>query len=219
MRRPHELVNGKIYHVMNKSIAGFTIFHSQADYNRMLDMIRFFSYEGPLPKFSKFRSKKGVQQHGFAAYAMREIQNQKLVDIISYCLMPTHIHLALRQNLEGGISTYMGNLLNTYARYFNIKRKRQGRLWMGPFKNVEVVSDEQLLHLTRYHHLNPSTAGLVKRPENWVFSSYNEYLKPATVDFPLCKFDDLLNIEPKEYQALTNDQKDFQRELAKIKHL
>jgi hypothetical protein len=32
-----------------------------------------------------------------------------------------------------------------------------------------------LVHLTRYIHLNPVKAGLVKHPGEWEFSSYREY--------------------------------------------
>lgn len=35
-----------------------------------------------------------------------------------------------------------------------------------------------LLHVTRYIHLNPVGAGLVRRPEEWRWSSYRAYLDP-----------------------------------------
>jgi putative transposase len=79
--------------------------------------------------------------------------------------MPTHIHLVLRQLKDGGISKFMSNILNSYSRYFNIKHNRKGPLWEGRFRKVLVGSDEQLLHLTRYVHLNPVTACLVDKPK------------------------------------------------------
>ena len=36
--------------------------------------------------------------------------------------------------------------------------------------------NEHLLHLSRYIHLNPVRAGLVRRPEDWPYSSYREYI-------------------------------------------
>ena len=70
----------------------------------------------------------------------------------------------------------MRRLLNSYTRYFNEKIKRKGPLWEGRFKKVLVNSDEQLLHLTRYVHLNPVSAGIVEKPEDWPCSSYREYI-------------------------------------------
>lgn len=214
------LATGEIYHVMSKSIEGYTIFHNKFDYERMLDMLRFFLYEGPLPKFSQFRARAGVQSQGFAKYANHFfIDYKKKVDIISFCLMPTHLHLVLRQCLDEGISKYMGDLLNTYTRYFNVKRKRHGPLWTGRFKSVHVSTDEQLLHLTRYVHLNPSTAGIVKKPDSWQFSSYEEFIRSDAMEFPLCSYEALFDMTPKKYASFVLDHAAYQKELAIIKHL
>ena len=51
------------------------------------------------------------------------------------------------------------------------------RSYWNRFKAVKVESDDQLLHLTRYLHLNPVTAYLVDKPEDWQASSYKEYLQ------------------------------------------
>ena len=132
--------------------------------------------------------------------------------------MPTHIHLLLKQLIDNGISRYMKNLLDSYSKYFNIKHKRKGPLWESRFKNVLVKTDEQLLHLTRYLHLNPVTAYLVNSPEDWDYSSYGQYLD-SKIDYPFCDFSDVLKINPEEYEKFVNDRIDYQRSLAKIKEL
>jgi putative transposase len=147
------------------------------------------------------------------------MQNERLVDIIAFCIMPTHVHFALRQLTEGGISMYMGNVLNSYARYFNIKYRRKGPLYEGRFKSVLVESNEQLYHLTRYIHLNPVTAGLADKPEEWKASSYNEYTSRIEKSEKTCKFDDLLNIDPHSYNEFVMMRKDYQKELSRIKGL
>jgi len=108
------------------------------------------------------------------------IEKEKVIHIIAYCLMPTHIHMLLEEVKEDGISIFTNNVLNSYTRYFNTKHKRKGPLWEGPSKKVTIKSDDQLLHLTRYIHLNPVTAYLCNKPEEWPYSSYNEYIKPNT---------------------------------------
>jgi len=104
-------------------------------------------------------------------------QNSDLfVKIISYCIMPTHYHLLLEQVKDGGTEKFISKILNSYAKYFNLRHKRSGPLWSSRFKSVGVDDNEQLLHLTRYIHLNPTSAGYVSMPEDWQYSSYVEYI-------------------------------------------
>ena len=141
----------------------------------------------------------------------------QMVEIIGYCLMPTHVHFILSQKIDKGISLFMNKILNSYSKYFNNKIKRRGPLWESRFKKVLVESDEQLLHLTRYVHLNPATAGLVKTPEVWKYSSYNEYLDRTKEK--ICNYSELLDIKANEYKEFVEAQIDHQKELAHIKHL
>ena len=78
------------------------------------------------------------------------------MEIICYCLMPNHLHLLLRQLMDGGISKFMSNFANSYTRYFNTKSKRKGPVFEGKFKAKRIETDEQLLHLSRHIHLNSS---------------------------------------------------------------
>jgi putative transposase len=113
----------------------------------------------------------------------------------------------------------MNRVLNGYTRYFNAKHHRKGPLWTGRFKRVLVETDERLIHLTRYIHLNPVTAYLVDKPELWQFSSYREYLIREPMKEKVCEFKHLLEISPNEYKKFVDDQISYQRELAAIKDL
>jgi putative transposase len=205
---------------MNKSIAGFKIFNTPEDYQRMLRILEYFSVAGPLPKFSYFLGRSQEIGKTFESYLDQCFPKPKrLVKIIAYCLMPTHMHLILMPLQTQGIAQMMSNILNSYARYFNTRHKRQGRLWTGPFKNVPVETDEQLWHLTRYVHLNPVTAHLVDRSEDWPHSSYQEYIAPSKAKRLICQYDDVLNIKPRRYRTFVEDQINYQRQLAEIKSL
>lgn len=217
--RKNPLVNGKVYHVFTRSIANFHIFNEKTEFSRMIQLLRYYQIENEL-KFSEFSDTKLVETIGFdSAFNSISKDKSRLVEIIAYCLMPTHIHLILKQISDKGVSTYLSNVLNGYTRYFNIKHKRKGPLWESEFKNVLVTDDEQLLHLTRYLHLNPVTAHLIEKPEKWVFSSYNEYLSLTNGRSSFCNFNETLEIKPLLYRKFVNDQISYQRELAKIKNL
>lgn len=182
----------------------------------MLYLLLFFQIKEPPASFSTYVKLEKVQQEGFFECFAPIAQDQtKIVQIIAYCLMPTHIHLILKQLSPSGISIFMSNVLNSYTRYFNVKHKRKGPLWESKFQNVLVNKDEQLLHLTRYIHLNPTSASLANKPQGWEFSSYNEYL--GSTNYPICQFDDLLNIQSAEYKKFAQDRIAYQRELAIIK--
>lgn len=220
MQRKEPLKPDEIYHLMNKSIAGYKIFNSNDDYQRMLRAIMFFSIADQLPKFSYFLKHSNKTNATFETRLDRCFPKPKrLIQIITYCLMPTHLHIVLKPLRQDGATKFMGNVLNSYARYFNTKHNRLGPLWAGRFKNVMVKSDEQLWHLTRYVHLNPVSAQLVKRAEEWPYSSYLEYTTFSKVERPLCQYKGLMDIKPRSYKKFVDDQADYQRELAQIKDL
>lgn len=207
----------KIYHVMTKSIAGYVIFNNENEYLRMKELVRYYQVENPPMRFSYLIAWQKDQN---GPVNEKDWQSKKrLVRIVAYCLMPTHVHLVLQQLRENGISIYMNRILNSYTRYFNEKHGRKGPLWTGRFKRVLVETDEQLIHLTRYIHLNPVTAYLVDRPELWQFSSYNEYLAEGLTEDKVCEFKHILEIKPSEYKKFVDDQISYQRELAAIKDL
>ncbi|OGY35806.1 MAG: hypothetical protein A3E37_01475 [Candidatus Andersenbacteria bacterium RIFCSPHIGHO2_12_FULL_46_9] len=219
MYRKYPIDSGEVYHVMNKSIAGFKIFNSVQDYNRMMQLIRFFSLPKPPAKFSLFINRDiRVRQIGFESTVVEISQTQNSsIRLLSYCLMPTHFHLLVQQLTPSGLTNLLRKTLDGYSHYFNTKYKRLGPLWTGPFKNVLIEDDEQLLHVTRYIHLNPTTAGLVKKPEDWPYSSYREYITPDEVEHPLTNRAGIIDMKASEYKAFVNNQKTYQRELAVIK--
>ncbi|MDI6892854.1 MAG: transposase [Actinomycetota bacterium] len=206
----------EVYHVTTKSIAGYVIFNNEKEYLRMKQLLQYYQVENPPARFSYFLAR----QKGKKELINDKDQGQeKLNRIIAYCLMPTHIHLVLQQLKKSGISIYMNRVLNSYTRYFNAKHHRKGPLWTGRFKRVLVETDEQLIHLTRYIHLNPVTAYLVDKPELWQFSSYHEYLTGEPMKEKVCEFKHFLEISPNEYREFVDDQISYQRELAAIKDL
>lgn len=207
----------EVYHVTTKSIAGYVIFNNEAEYLRIKQSIQYYLVDNITAKYSYFIAR---QKGKNSPINRNDHQSENgLVLIIAYCFMPTHIHLVLQQLKKNGMSIYMNRVLNSYTRYFNTKHHRQGPLWTGRFKRVLVKTDEQLLHLTRYVHLNPVTAYLVGRPEDWQFSSYHEYLAEGLTKDKICEFRHVLEINPIEYKKFMENQISYQRKLSEIKKL
>ena len=217
--RKNPLIIGETYHTFTRSIADFKVFNKSSDYVQLQHLMSYYQFQNDL-RFSDFIDLQLVEAEGFnKAIEIVSKDKEKLVQIIAYCLMPTHFHLILKQLSENGISRYLKDLLISYTRTFNLIHKRKGPLWESRFQSVLVNSDEQLLHLTRYLHLNPVTAGIIGKPEDWNFSSYNEYIGNVNNNPKICQFDDILDIKSTPYRKFVNDQISYQRELAKIKSL
>ena len=100
------------------------------------------------------------------------------VKVHTYCLMTNHFHL-LVETPEANLSKAIQWLNASYATYFNRKRNRQGHLFQGRFKSILVDADEYLKELSRYIHLNPVRAKIVKNASDYVWSSYLAFIGKA----------------------------------------
>jgi len=95
--------------------------------------------------------------------------------IHAFCLMSNHVHLAI-QVADIPLSRIIQNLSFRYTRWINWRQGRSGHLFQGRYKAVLVDADAYLLELTRYIHLNPVRAGMVKEPEDHPWSGHRAYL-------------------------------------------
>lgn len=211
-------ITKEIYHVFNRGIDRCPTFTTKREYARALDTLKYYQFKNPPVKLSKFLT---MQDERKQEIMKMMINNEKLVKIYSYCLMPNHFHLLLMQNTENGISKFLSNFQNSYTRYFNTRHDRDGSLLLDQFKGVRIETDEQFMHVSRYIHLNPYTSYVVKKLEdleNYSWSSLPEYLynqeRAVEKDFLLSFFKNT-----KDYKQFVFDQADYQRKLNAIKHL
>ncbi|OGD65565.1 hypothetical protein A3F08_02765 [Candidatus Berkelbacteria bacterium RIFCSPHIGHO2_12_FULL_36_9] len=215
--RKEILSTGSYYHVYCRSISKYIIFNNNSEFIRMLEILNLYRYIDFNLKYSMFNKLTLLSQSTIIEKLKSD--NQVYVEIVAYCIMPTHIHLILKQVADGGISKFMAKVLNSYSRYFNVKHKRVGPLWAGRFKSVLITNDDQMLHLTRYIHLNPSSAKIVELPEDWSFSSYSEYISSKNYFPKICSYENLFMFSAEEYKKFVSDRKSYQQEISKIKHI
>ena len=96
--------------------------------------------------------------------------------IFSYCLMPNHYHFLIRQDGEKPLFQLFNNIFSGYVQYYNKKYTRKGRLFQSPLQHISVNYDQYLIKLSIYIHYNPVKAGLVAKPEDWIYSNYREWI-------------------------------------------
>ena len=111
----------------------------------------------------------------------------------AYCQMTNHYHL-LVETVEGNLSRGMRQFNGQYTQSFNRRHGMVGHLFQGCYKAIIVQKESCLLELTRYVILNPIRAGMVRRLEDWPWSSYRavagleESPQWLDTDWPLSQF-------------------------------
>lgn len=219
-RRLLPLITYNYYHCFNRGVNKQQIFLNKRDYTRALDTLRFYIFRDPPIKYSKLFF-LNTEDRIVLLDNLRK-NNQKLVNIICFAFMPNHFHFLIEQISDNGISKFMSNFQNSYSRYFNVKHERVGPLFQGQFKAVRIEDTEQLLHVSRYIHLNPYTSGITKDKddlEKYIWSSYSEYSGVALSS--LCDKEVILSqfSHSYSYREFVSDNADYQKKLGEIKHL
>lgn len=208
-RRNHSPAVGEYYHVFNRGVEKRSIFLTDHDYYQFLEILEYYLNPIPPIAFSQ-RHRIHIQDP--------EFPDDPLVEVIAYCLMPNHFHILVRVVREHGLVTWIRRSTNSYTHIFNIRNDRVGPLFQGPYKAVHVESDEQLIHLSRYIHLNPVVARICEDAHTYRFSSMQHFngsrkeawIRPAII---LNQF-----TSPDLYQSFVDDHIDYARELDRIKH-
>ncbi len=129
-----------------------------------------------------------------------------MVDTYAYCLMPNHFHLLVsikddkkiadlilknkfstKYRAKGDskekerlmslfISKQFAKLFSSYAQAYNKVYSRMGSLFMKNFRRKHITRESYFIYLINYIHLNPVKHGIVDKPGEWEFSSFNNIL-------------------------------------------
>lgn len=211
--------NEEIYHVFNRGVERRSLFTNSREYQRFIDTLWFYRFAGLPTRLSNYFSLPVVTRQSLSKRLRRE--KQMIVSLLSYCLMPNHFHLIVRQQVNQGISTFLSNISNSYTKYFNTKHKRAGSLLQGPFKAVHIENEEQLLCVIRYVHLNPVSSFLIS-PENldtYQWSSHAEYIGKVAENICDQAFVKHEFLTQKTYRQFIDDQVAYVKSLASINHV
>jgi hypothetical protein len=78
---------------------------------------------------------------------------------------------------QGNLSKLLQAFQTSYTVSFNKRHRRSGHVFEQRYKALLVDKDNYLLQVSRYIHLNPVSARIVSRPQDYRWSSYESYLK------------------------------------------
>ena len=212
--------NDSLYHVFNRGIERRPVFQNTREFQRALELINFYNHKDIPLRYSQFlQLSLEIRESVFKKLS----EGERLIDILAFCLMPNHFHFLFRQKIDNGISTFISNFTNSYTKYFNTKYERIGPLFEGVFKAVFVETDDQLIHLSRYIHLNPVVSSIIKDDQllDYRWSSYPAYLSLSKDSAPILDKETVLSFfkTSKQYEEFILNQIDYGKQLEKIKHL
>lgn len=159
------------YHIYNRGVAKNNIFLDSFDFSTFLSYLKtYLSPKDPASLKAIIDSPKTGYKAKYEARKLLSLKNFfGEIELLVYALMPNHFHLLIRQKEANSIDNFMNSLGTRYSCFFNRKYHRVGTIFQGVYKAVLVESDEKLLHLSRYIHLNPP-------PKSTLPSSLPEYL-------------------------------------------
>ncbi|OGC43276.1 hypothetical protein A2Y85_03280 [candidate division WOR-3 bacterium RBG_13_43_14] len=119
-----------------------------------------------------------INDHQYEKYLifLERYSREHKIDIVAYALMERSVHLFILDK-EGKVSNFMNNLQGEYARYFNKVAKRTGHVFGERYNNKIVQGNNYGIWLSRYIHRQAIDAGLVKKPEDYRWTSYRAYIE------------------------------------------
>lgn len=230
IKRP-QFVNGEIYHIIIRGIAGQKTFLETKDYLRYLfSLHKFNDKKITIREYSWREAIPLALRDGFPVLVKEEKSKEPLIEILGICLMSNHIHLLIRQVADNGISLFFQKM-GGYSSYFNKKYQRFGGLFQRPFKAVHIKTEDQLLIVLTYLHLNPidlvepnwknegisNPQKVTEFLESYPWSSYPHYLGKANFSW-LINSDFLKEIlkSPEDFQNFVKARISHKAELKKF---
>jgi len=192
--RKQQFADNEIYHIVLRGIDGNLIFKNTDDYYRGIFSIYEFNNKKSVAILKRRQeikaNKKKILKVGQGPSSSSFDLRDKLVEILTFCFMPNHIHLLVRQIKEGGITKFLRKVGTGFAGYFNRKYGRKGYVFQSRFGAVHIKDDKQLKTVFAYIHANPISLiepkwkeNRIKNPqkvikflENYKWSSYLDYI-------------------------------------------
>ena len=153
-----------------------------------------------------------------------EALNKHKAELFAYCLMPNHYHLFLRTR-RPNLSTLIHDLNSSYANWLKAKYALVGVVFQGRFKSIVVDTDAYAAVLSAYIHLNPRRRKIVEKPEDYLWSSYRDYLglrrkglEHLNLEFILTSFNRAKKAACSLYRAFVEERLEMKDPLAEFQH-
>lgn len=148
---------------------------------------------------------------------IQENLNKEKLTIIAYCIMNNHAHLLMQVGEKEELSKYMQKVNSQYAKYYNyMENERVGYVFRDRYKIEPILSKRQLIQCIKYIHQNPVKAGMVKKVDEYKYSSYYFYRSKEIQKnkiFTLEEIEDISNVNNLSNQEFMDIDFDLEKKM------
>jgi len=207
-------MKGDVYHILNRGVEKRKIFLNEKDYFRFVYCLYDFNNKNTT-SFSYWNRRK-YSDYSAIGWPNKNKDDNKLVDVLCWCLMPNHYHILVQEKLDGGAGIFSKKLSGAYTQYFNLKNKRSGVLFQGKSKIIQIKRDDHFMYLPYYIFSNPikliekdwkekgvkNLEKVRKFLENYKWSSYLDVVGKNNFPFIINSksFIDLFGLNKRQFQ-------------------
>ncbi|MEK7088599.1 MAG: transposase [Patescibacteria group bacterium] len=169
--------SGSIAHIYNRGNNKKKIFFDEQDYKAFL-----FRLGLCLGFTEEELNKEKLIAIPYSRIRITDI-NKNNFKLHAFCLMPNHFHLLIEQVGNIPISKLISKVCASYSKYKNNKYDSIGHTFQDCFKAVLMENNPQLMWTSSYIHMNPVKDNLVKYPDEYKWSSYQDFV--SNRDLPI----------------------------------
>lgn len=113
--------------------------------------------------------------YSYFIYLLGELVDQFDFEIYSFCLMKNHYHILLKTK-KPNLSKGMYFFCKRFALYINKLLNTDGPVFKDRYSAILIRNEHYLLNVSRYIHLNPVEANIVKQFQDYQWSSGRGYI-------------------------------------------
>jgi len=182
-------VEDEYYHIYNRTISNISKFKDRGNAERLILTFLIANSTKSGDAFQYLRNNKNASKEKIIKILNK---GEKLTDILCYAVMPDHYHLLLKETRKNGIVNFIHRCNTSIAKYLNTKSERKGHIFESRFKSKHIDSNEYLLHLSLYIHLNPLDFLAGKEWREHGIKNWNDS-KKYLLDYPWSSLNSFIN--------------------------
>lgn len=151
----------------------------------------------------KFIFEKSIEKEEYLSLLLKYKENFKII-LLAYCIMDNHVHLLIYTDEVYEMSEYMRIVNSKFARDYNKAFDRVGYVFRDRFNSQYIDTKDYLQKCLNYIHMNPVKANIVKKPSEYKYSTYNDYMEKKGI------------VNDRVIEKIFNEKEDYKEKFANI---
>jgi len=151
---PYRFFEEKLpFHILSRAVENREIFKNEENCYRFIFQIYAANVGRAVFNIRRLDIMKAAQailsgEEPSSKFIIKE--HPPLVSLFDFVLPITHFHFHLLAKSKKSLALFMKKLKGGFAKYFNLKNLRQGALFSGPYKSIQIENQTQSDAIVRY---------------------------------------------------------------------